>query len=204
MTPDFDMKKVTTPLLLHMLAREMAFPALFLLRCKLTLGRFKRTLDPRFPRELVDLAALPAWVYLNLKRKIGQPKAFEVMRVALLTGGVAAQNLQFDTVHRQRNFRNFEQLEVENNRSGLVRWNKVEVVERGERRFELKVTRCMFHEFLASLGIPEMTQVVCQIDNAMFNSYLPDEMVFDRGGAGRRIADGRKECNFVWELRGAS
>ena len=49
-----------------------------------------------------------------------------------------------------------------------------------------------------------MTQVVCQIDNAMFNSYLPDEMVFDRGGAGRRIADGRKECNFVWELRGAS
>jgi len=201
MASDFDMKKVTTPLLLHMLGREMRFPRLFLLRCKLTLARFKRTLDPKFPRELVDLAALPTWIYLNLKQKIGQPKAFEIMRVALLTGGMAAQNLQFDTVHRERNFRNFEALEVENNRSGLVRWNKMQIVERTDRRFELKITRCMFHEFLSAAGVPEMTKVVCQIDNAMFNAYLPDEMVFDRGGVGRRIADGRPECNFIWELR---
>lgn len=45
-----------------------------------------------------------------------------------------------------------------------------------------------------------MTPVVCQIDNAMFNSYLPDEMTFDRGLLGGRIADGKRECNFVWEL----
>ena len=94
------------------------------------------------------------------------------MRVALLTGGTAAQNLQFDTVHKERNFHNFADLEVENNRSGLVRWNKMEVVQRTDRRFEIKITRCMFHEFAVSLGIPEMTPIVCQIDNAMFNSYL--------------------------------
>ena len=35
------MKKVTTPLLLHMLGKELRFPKLFLLRCKLTLGGFK-------------------------------------------------------------------------------------------------------------------------------------------------------------------
>ena len=46
-----------------------------------------------------------------------------------------------------------------------------------------------------------MTPIVCQIDNAMFNSYLPDEMTFDRGGIGHRIADGQRECNFIWELR---
>ena len=34
----------------------------------------------------------------------------------------------------------------------------------------------------------------------MFNSYLPDEMTFDRGLRGGRIADGKPECNFVWEL----
>ena len=123
------------------------------------------------------------------------------MRVALLTGGTAVQNLQFDTVHKERNFDNFADLEVENNRSGLVRWNKMEVVQRTDRRFEIKITRCMFHEFAASLGIPEMTPIVCQIDNAMFNSYLPDEMTFDRGGIGHRIADGQRECNLIWELR---
>jgi len=201
MAREFDMKKVTTPLLLYMLGKELRLPRLFLLRCKFTLDRFKKTIDGRFPRELIDLAALPAWVYLNLRKKIGQHKAFEIMRVALLTGGTAAQNLQFDTVHKERNFQNFSELEIENNRTGLVRWNKMEVVERSARRFEIKITRCMFHEFATSVGIPEMTPIVCQIDNAMFNSYLPDEMTFDRGLLGRRIADGKRECNFVWELR---
>lgn len=199
----FDMKRVTTPLLVHTLGSEMSFPRLFLAmrKRKLTLGRFKRTVDPRFPRELVDLAALPAWVYLNLKKKIGQQKAFEIMRVALLTGGTAAQNLQFDTVHKRRSFQTFADLEIENNRSGLVRWNTMEVVERTAQRFELKVTRCMFHELAVYLGIPEITPILCQIDNAMFNSYLPDQMIFDRGGVGRRIADGRRACNFVWTTR---
>lgn len=200
MAPQFDMKKVTTPLPRHMLGKEMQFPRFFLLRCKFTLGQFKKKIDTRFPRKLIDLAALPAWVYLNLKQKIGQHRAFEIMRVALLTGGTATQNLQFDTVHKERNFKNFSALEIENNRTGLVRWNTMEVVERSERRFEIKITRCMFHEFATSVGIPEMTPVVCQIDNAMFNSYLPDEMTFDRGLLGGRIAGGKRECNFVWEL----
>lgn len=203
MASTFDMKSITTPLLLHLLGRELRYPRLFLLRCKLAVKRFKRTVDPRFPRELIDLAALPALVYLRLKQAIGQHRAFEIMRVALLAGGTAAQNLQFDTVHKERTFRNFTDLEVENNRSGLVRWNKVEVVERSATRFELKVTSCRFHEFAAALGIPEMTPIVCQIDNAMFNSYLPDEMHFHRGGTGRRISDGSPECNFIWELRHA-
>ena len=201
MAAEFDMKRITTPLLLHMLGKELRFPRLFLLRCKLTLGGFKRTIDPRFPRELVDLAALPAWVYLNLRKKLGQHRAFEIMRIALLTGGTAAQNLQFDTVHKERNFQHFSESEIENNRTGLVRWNTMEVVERTARHFEVRITRCMFHEFAASVGIPEMTPIVCQIDNAMFNSYLPDQMLFDRGGVGRRIADGARECTFVWELR---
>ena len=62
---------------------------------KLTLNRFNKTVDAKFPHELVDLVALPAWVYLGLKKKIGKCKAFEIMRIALLTGGTAAQNLQF-------------------------------------------------------------------------------------------------------------
>ena len=123
------------------------------------------------------------------------------MRVVLLAGGTAAQNLQFDTVHKERNFQHFSELEIENNRTGLVRWNKMEVVERSARRFEIKITHCMFHEFATAVGAPELTPVVCQIDNAMFNSYLPDEMTFDRGLLGGRIADGKRECNFVWELR---
>ena len=204
MAVEFDMKRVTSPILLHMLRKELRFPRVFLLLRKLTVGRFRKTIDARFPHELIDLAALPLWVYIGLKKRIGQRRAFEIMRVALLTGGTAAQNLQFDTVHKERTFLNFADLEIENNRTGLVRWNTMEIVERTARRFEIRITRCMFHELATSLGLPELTPVVCQIDNAMFSSYLPDEMTFDRGGIGRRIADRKHECNFVWELRQAA
>jgi hypothetical protein len=44
--------------------------------------RLKRRIDPRFPQELIDIAALPLWVYINMKEKIGQQRAFEVMRIA--------------------------------------------------------------------------------------------------------------------------
>ena len=51
-------------------------------------------IDGRFRRELIDLAGLATWVYLNVKKRVGRHRAFEIMRVALLTGGTAARNLQ--------------------------------------------------------------------------------------------------------------
>jgi hypothetical protein len=78
-----DLKKITTPILLHLLARDVRFPLLFMLKCKLSVSRFKKTIDPRFPAELVDICALPLWVYIKLKERIGQERALEVMRVAI-------------------------------------------------------------------------------------------------------------------------
>jgi len=136
---EFDMSKVTTTPSLHTLGRELRFARLFLLRCKLTLSQS---------------------TYLNLKRKIGGLSAFEIMRVALLTGGTAAQHLKFDSVNMERPFRHLSELEIENNRSGLVRWNKMEVVKRSVQRFELEITCCMFHELAVSVGIPELPPIV--------------------------------------------
>src|SRR5262245_50514707 len=105
-TADFDLTRVTTPILLHLLRRELRFPRLFLLGCRLTPGGFMRRIDSRFPKELVDLAAMPLWVILNLKRRIGQRRAFEIMRVALLTGGVASWNLAYKAAEPERSFAN--------------------------------------------------------------------------------------------------
>ena len=199
---DFDLRRVTSPLLLHLIGKEIRLPRLFLWRCLRTVGRLKRRIHPRFPSELVDLAALPIWVYLRLRERIGQRRAFEIMRIALLTGGVAKWNLQFETVERPRTFANLFDQELRVNQTGLTRWNTLEVVERTEHRFELKVTRCLYHELAASLGVPELTALVCQIDNAAFSSYLPDEVRFDRGGWGHRIADGAQSCRIILELEG--
>jgi hypothetical protein len=195
-----DLRKITTPILTHLLRRDMRFPALFLIRCKLTVGRLKRRIDPRFPQELIDIAALPLWVYINLKQKLGERRAFEVMRIAILTGGLAQWNLQYGAADKERSFKNLRDSEIEVNKSGFTRWNTLAVVERSERRFEIKITRCLYHELTVSLGLAELTPVICQVDNAAFNSYLPDKIVFNRGGPNHRIADGKKECNFIWDV----
>jgi hypothetical protein len=195
-----DLKKVTTPILLHLLQGEVRFPRLFLLKCRFTVGSFRRRIDRRFPDELVDMAALPLWVYINLRASIGQPRAFEIMRVALLTGGIAQWNIAYQAVEKERTFSNLCDQEIEVNKTGPTRWNTLEIVDRSDSRFEIKITRCLYHELAVSVGAPELTPLVCQIDNAAFNSYLPDRVVFTRGGPGHRIADGAHECNFVWEL----
>jgi hypothetical protein len=199
---DFDARKVTAPILTHLLRREMRFPRLFLFGCALTVGRFKSRIDKRFPKELVELTALPLWVYINLKKRIGQHKAFEIMRVAVLTGGMVQWNIAYEAVDKGRTFENLCDEELLVSKTGPTKWNTLEVMDRTPRRFEIRVTRCLYHELAQSLGIPEITPVVCQIDNAAFNSYLPDSIVFSRGGPNRRIADGKSECNFIWESRG--
>ena len=200
MKKEFDLKKVTTPVLLHLLRDEMRFPKLFILRCVVTLRRFKRSIDPRFPRELVDLTALPLWIYINLKEKIGRKRAVEVMRIPILAAGTVKQNLLFDTVNRGRSFENFIEQELEINRTGTTKWNKIEDIRRSEKKLEFTVTRCLYHELTTSLGVPEVTPLICQVDNAIFNSYMPERMIFHRDGLNRRIADGNRECHFVWEL----
>jgi L-2-amino-thiazoline-4-carboxylic acid hydrolase-like protein len=137
---------------------------------------------------------------MQLKERIGQPQASEIMRVAILTGGIAQWNFQYRAAERERTFENLCDAEIEVNKAGFTRWNTLEVVERSARRFEIKITRCLYHELTTALGIPELTPVVCQIDNAAFNSYLPDKVIFNRAGPNHRIADGNKECNFVREV----
>jgi hypothetical protein len=199
--PAFNMRAITSGVMLPLLRGRVRAPRLFLLASALTVGRFKASLPPTFPAELLDLAALPIWIYKRLKARVGQPRAFEILRVATLTGGIAQWNVQYDTIDTPRTFDNFIDQELKANQSGITRWNKLEIVERGSDRFALKVTRCLFHELCVAAGVPELTPVVCQIDNAAFNAYMPDRLVFDRGGPGRRIADGAKHCDFAWKLR---
>jgi hypothetical protein len=41
-----DLRKITTPILLHLLRGKVRFPWLLLVKCKLTVNRFKRTIHP--------------------------------------------------------------------------------------------------------------------------------------------------------------
>src|ERR1700687_523423 len=127
-----DLRKITTPILLHLLRGKVRFPWLFLVKCKLTASRFRKTIDPRFPAEMIDMCALPLWVYINLKKELGQKTAFEIMRVAILTGGIAQWNFAYRAAEEKRTFENLCDEALKVNQNGPTRWNTPEVVERTE------------------------------------------------------------------------
>jgi len=186
-------------MLLELLQEKTDSPEQFLLECKKTLPDFQKNIDTRFPEDLIHFISMPLWVYINLKKKQGIEKAFEIMRIVLLTGGVAKQNILFDPISKKRTFENFIDQELLINKTGSTKWNTLKIISRDKKKFEIRITKCLYHELTTSLQIPEATKLICQVDNAVFNSYLPEEVFFSRGGINRRIADGYPECCFIWE-----
>lgn len=199
MKKDFDFSKITTPILLDLLQDEISSPEAFLQECKLSLPSFQNTIDKKFPLDLINLISMPLWVYINLKNKLGKDKAFEIMRIALLTGGLAKQSILFDPINKPRTFENFIAQELQINKTGTTKWNDLQIVTQSADKFEIVITKCLYHELTTSLHIPEATKLICQIDNAVFNSYLPEKIIFHRNGVNQRIADGCTKCHFVWE-----
>ncbi len=198
----FNMQKITVPLLAQLLRGKIRFPKLFLLKCKYTSRKLKRKLQKQYPKEFVDLTVLPLWIYMNLKERLGEAMALEIMRIVILTAGLAKQILLFNTIEEGRSFEKLIQQELKVHQKETTKWNTMQVVEQNATRFEIEVSRCLYHELATELNIPEATQLVCQVDNALFNSYLPEKVIFHRGGLKRRICEGCDKCHFIWEKKG--
>jgi predicted ArsR family transcriptional regulator len=165
----------------------------------LTMPGFKKRLPQDLPQDFIETAALQAWMYMRLKDRIGQEKAFEIIRAIVIPLGLALQHSNFRAVEAPRTFENLIAYQQRTNREGPTRWNKMEILEQSDDRYELRVHYCMFHDFYTQLGVPELTALMCAVDNAIFNSYLPEEVTFHRNGLGNRIADGASACHFVIE-----
>jgi len=184
---------------LAILKGYLKHPLWFLTTSILTLPRFSKTVPDEFPREFVRAAALQAWIYIRLKKRLGQQKAYEVVRAMVLPIGLALQQGNFRCVEAGRRFENLVTYQQRTNREGVTRWNTMKVLEQTTDRYEIQVSRCLYFEFFNTLGIPEMTRMMCAVDNAIFNSYQPEELIFHRQSLGNRIVDGAETCRFIIE-----
>lgn len=174
-------------------------PGWFLLQTVLTLGRFKKGLPKELEKDFVDVTALQTWMYLRLKERVGQEKAYEIIRAVVMPVSLAVQQGNLRTVEAPRTFENFIAFHDRISQEGLTRWSKKEVLEHSENKYEWQILSCGFYNFFSSIGVPELTRLMCEVDNAMYNSYLPDELTFHRNGLGSRIVDGAKTCHFIME-----
>jgi len=192
-------KPLSALMALGILHGYITHPLFFLLTTILTLPQFKHRIPQEFPKEFVRTAALQTWLYIRLKKKTGKEKAYEIVRALIIPIGLSVQQSNFRTVEAPRTFENLLRYQQRTNREGPTRWNELEVIEQSGERYEFRVKNCLFHDFFTRMGVPELTALMCAVDNAIFNTYLPEEITFHRHGVGNRIADGALECRFVCE-----
>ena len=87
------------------------------------------------------------------------------------------------------------------NKEGSTKLNTMKIIEQTESKYEFHVTRCVFYELFTYLKVPELTLIMCSIDNAIFNTYLPEKIIFHRNGLNNTIPQGNKYCEFVVESK---
>lgn len=161
----------------------------------LTFPLFLRRCPENLPKDLVKTAGFMAHLYLRLQKRMPKEKAFEIARASILTSAFSVMQANFRFVEEERTFENLIKYQKMTNKTGITKLNTMEVVKENDSIYYFKVTRCMFHELFSQLGVEELTSVMCAVDNAVFNCYLPNELVFDRK-YGETIAEGSKSCCF--------
>lgn len=192
-------KPATSLILLGVLKGYVKNPIGFLLKSKLTFKKFKKSIQLDLPSDFISSTGLIAWIYIRLRQEIGQKKAFEILRTSVLTSGFAIQQANFRNVEAERSFQNLKIYQAKANKEGSTKLNTLEIIEDSEEKYEFRVTKCVFHELFNYLNVPELTSIMCSIDNAIFNTYLPEELVFHRNGLNKTIFHGKKYCEFVIE-----
>lgn len=192
-------KPASSLIILGVLKGYIKNPLGFLIKSKITFKKFKKTIELDLPKDFIDTTGLIAWLYIRLSKQIEKEKAFEIVRACVLTAGLAVQQASFCTVDKRRSLQNLIKYQQLNNSEGTTKLNTMEVIEQSEKRYEFRVTRCLFLEFFTHVGVPELTSIMCSIDNAIFNSYLPEKLTFHRNGLSKTKYEGNKYCEFVVE-----
>ena len=176
-------------------------PTLFVLRLVLTLPRTKKRIQKNIPDDIKGLLALTIAMYGLLLKTLEKKKALALVKAVVIPIGLARQHglLRFvdEPTHSLENLIGYSQrAKVE----GPMRLNKMEVTDDADSRYEFRVKNCIFKSVYERFGYPELLEVLCSVDNALYNTYAPDLITFTRGGARKTIAQGNATCDFICAL----
>ena len=148
------------------------------------------------------ISVAPA-LYVELGERIGRDKAFEVMEELLVSIGCNTQWGHLNSMDvaegaQMERLMAFNELMDE---KGAPRFNKREYVKRDDNMCHSLITRCVFNDFFAEAGTPELTKLFCQVDRRFFPEAFPD-FRFHRGDSWENtIAYGKDHCEFVFEKK---
>ena len=150
--------------------------------------------------EFVKRFSLASAVYVGLGGKIGKEKAFKVVKKILVPIGVNEQWNHLDSLHLSENTGIARLMAFHNlmDKKGAPQVNKREYVKQNSSICHFVITRCVFYDFFAEVGMPELTKMFCEVDREFFPGAFPD-FKFDRGNSWENtIAYGKNQCDFIF------
>jgi hypothetical protein len=178
---------------------------LFLARClvakRTVFGntRWARSKEPE--AQYVKRLSLAVAIYSALSRRKGRERAFEVTRRMLVPIGCGEQwghlrSLRPSESEPMRQLMAFNDLM---DKKGAPRFNKREYLKPDADTCHFVITRCVFHDFFAEAGVPELTRLFCEVDREFFPFAFP-AFTFHRGDSWENtIAFGKDHCEFIFE-----
>ena len=182
-------------ILIGIIKSYVRLPISMIIKSKMDISKFDNS-KLNLPKDFLNSYAFIGKLYKRLSIKIGKDKAFEIMRIALGTVAFSVQQHNFKTVEEGRSFLKLIRNQKRANSEGSTKLNTMKIIEESNSIYRFKVTNCMFYHLFNELEVPELTSIMCSIDNAIFNFYSPNNVIFSRT-IGNTIYDGKNECEFV-------
>lgn len=189
-------KPISSLILFGVLKAYIKNPYIFMLSTLIKFLNFQKTLPSEFPLGFVKSYGFIALLYVQLRKVTSKDIAYEITRACILTSGIAVQQANFMCVERERTFKNLIKYHKKANVIGSTKLNKFKITRETDDKYYYEVTDCVFYNFFKTIDVPELTNIMCSIDNAIFNSYLPDEIFFSRESKNSKISTGNIKCTF--------
>ncbi|MCR4940941.1 MAG: L-2-amino-thiazoline-4-carboxylic acid hydrolase [Treponemataceae bacterium] len=191
--------KVAAPMyLIGGLKGYIKHPIFMIIKSAIDSKKAVRKIQLDVPNDFKKSYGLVSCLYINLAKRMPKKQAFEILRAVLLPLGIATMQANFREAEAERSFDNLVRYQQLAKEEGATRLNKVRIDHLSNDKYSYAVTRCMFYDFFSEMGVPELTSIMCSIDNAVFSSYLPNQIRFYRG-VGNTICEGAAECEFLVE-----
>lgn len=193
--------KIATPsiplILLGGLIGYTTRPFYYLFKILTGIRPIMNKIDKKYPKDLRKICALMISIYSVFKKKLEKEKALSLVKAVSIPFGLSVQMANFRYVEEERNIENLIKYQKRTNQEGPTRLNKMEIISESNDSYTFTINNdCCFFNVFSKLGMPELTTVLCEIDNAIFNVYSPDKIIFHRNGINNRIADGASKCQF--------
>lgn len=85
--------------------------------------------------------------------------------------------------------------------TGVIQFNKIELLSHGQNRIHLRVKRCLFHDYFTEVGQAELTRFICHADKHS-QAYLFEEYDFHRDDSWENtIAHDCAHCEYIWDMK---